>query len=445
MTLTYPPVQSRMTATDRAAERLLRDELRAMVGQLLDDRQLLSPGPDEEAQIRVLIDERISAYQRRAATTNAPVLVDAAGIAQRLFDGMLRMGILQPYMDAPDVEELVVNGPSRIFCFRDGQKHLLPDVYFDDDAELLALIKRLIGPLGKRLDESSPLVDARLPDGSRLNAAIPPATTRWCALTLRKFILRGTSLEQLVDLGMLNESAARFLDAAVQGGVNILVSGPTGSGKTTFLNALGASIASLDERVITIEEVAELQLGRQLPDCVALQARAPNVEGAGELRIRDLVRNALRMRPTRIIVGEVRGEEALDMLLAMNTGHDGSMTTIHGSSPRDALDRLVTLAMMAGERLSDHALTKMVAHTIEIVVQVRFEHATGRRKVVAIHEVTGMESTGTDTSVITGNDLWTRDPDSDRLTWTGVQPRCVSKINARGVRYAVPPVSEVRP
>ncbi len=438
MTLTDPPVPSRTTATDRAAERQLRDELRAVVGQLLDDRQLLSPGPDEEAQIRVLIDERISAYQRRAATTNAPVLVDAAGIAQRLFDGMLRMGILQPYMDALDVEELVVNGPSRIFCIRDGQKHLLPDVYFDDDAELLALIKRMIGPLGKRLDESSPLVDARLPDGSRLNAAIPPATTRWCALTLRKFILRATSLEQLVDLGMLNESAAQFLDAAVQGGVNILVSGPTGSGKTTFLNALGASIASLDERVITIEEVAELQLGRQLPDCVALQARAANVEGAGELRIRDLVRNALRMRPTRIIVGEVRGEEALDMLLAMNTGHDGSMTTIHGSSPRDALDRLVTLALMAGERLSDHALTKMVAHTIEIVVQVRFEHATGRRRVVAIHEVTGMESTGNETSVITGNDLWTRDPDSDRLNWTGIQPRCVSKINARGVRYALP-------
>jgi pilus assembly protein CpaF len=286
------------------------------------------------------------------------------------------------------------------------------------------------------------MVDARLPDGSRLNAAIPPATTRWCCVTIRKFILRAHSLEQLARLGTLTETASQFLDAAVQAGVNILVSGPTGSGKTTLLNALGTSIASLEERVISVEEVAELQLERQLPNCVALQARAGNVEGAGEIRIRDLVRNALRMRPTRIIVGEVRGAEALDMLLAMNTGHDGSLTTIHGNLPRDALDRLATLAMMAEERLTGEALAKMVARTIELVVQLRFEPLTGRRRLVNIFEVTGLEAPVGGYPVITGQDLWLYDPSRDRLVWTGLQPRCLAKIAAKHIPYALPVTSE---
>ncbi|MCL5107389.1 MAG: Flp pilus assembly complex ATPase component TadA [Chloroflexi bacterium] len=325
------------------------------------------------------------------------------------------------------------NGPGRVFVIDGGRKRLVRDLYFEDDEELRGLVKRLIGPLGRRLDESSPMVDARLPDGSRLNAAIPPATTRWCALTIRKFILRAHSLEHLVDLGSLTEGAARFLEAAVQAGVNILVSGPTGSGKTTFLNALGAAISSLEERVITVEEVAELQLDRHLPDCVALQARASNVEGAGEIRIRDLVRNALRMRPTRIVVGEVRGAEALDMLLAMNTGHEGSLTTIHGNSPRDALDRLVTLAMMAEERLAGEALTKMVARTVELVLQLHFEPRTGRRRLASIFEVTGLEG-----NVVTGNELWALEQGGEGLAWTGIHPRCLAKIAARGVAYAPP-------
>lgn len=433
-----PPVKGKPAAmVERAAERALREEVRAAVSRLLGERQLLAPGPEDEERIRALIREHVAAYQRRAATTNAPLLTDPEGVERRLFDGLLRLGILQPFMDAPTVEEIICNGPNRIFVIEGGRKRLLPDLYFDDDEELRQLVKRLIGPLGRRLDESSPMADARLPDGSRLNAAIPPATTRWCSLTIRKFILRAHSLEHLVQLGTLTESAARFLDAAVQAGVNILVSGPTGAGKTTVLNALGASIASLDERVITVEEVAELQLERQLPDCVALQARAGNVEGAGEIRIRDLVRNALRMRPTRIVVGEVRGAEALDMLLAMNTGHEGSLTTIHGSSPRDALDRLATLAMMAEERLSGEALTKMVARTIELVLQLRFEPRTGRRRLVSIFEVTGLEG-----DVVTGQDLWLLDPQRDRLVWTGLQPRCLAKLAAKGVPYALPPAIE---
>lgn len=422
---------------DRSAERTLRDEVRAAVSRLLGEQQLLVPSAADEERIATLIRERVAAYQRRAAMTNAPLLIDPEAVEQRLFDGMLRLGILQPLMDDATVEEIICNGPNRIFAISRGQKQLAQDLFFDDDEELRGLVKRLVGPLGRRLDESSPMVDARLPDGSRLNAAIPPATTRWCSLTIRKFLLRAQSLEQLVELGTLTESAALFLDAAVQGGVNIVVSGPTGGGKTTLLNALGSSIASLDERVVTVEEVAELQLERQLPDCVALQARASNIEGLGEIRIRDLVRNALRMRPTRIVVGEVRGAEALDMLLAMNTGHEGSLTTIHGSSPRDALDRLATLAMMAEERLTNDALTKMVARTIELVLQVRFEPRAGRRRLVSIFEVTGLEG-----DVVTGNELWALDPVRDRLTWTGIRPRCLEKIAARGVSYAPPSAIE---
>ena len=422
--------------SERAAERALREEVRAAVSRLLGERQLLSPDPGDEERIRALIRERIAAHQRRAAHTNAPLLTDPEATARRLFDGLLRLGILQPYVEDPAVEEIICNGPNRVFVIRDGQKRLVPDLYFDDDQELLTLVKRLIGPLGRRLDDSSPLVDARLPDGSRLHAVIPPATTRWCCVTIRRFTLRAHSLRDLIALGTLPPDAAAFLDAAVQAGVNTVVSGQTGSGKTTFLNALGASIAAPGERLVTIEEVPELTLERQLPDCVALQARAGNAEGAGGITIRDLVRTSLRMRPTRIIVGEVRGAEALDMLLAMHSGHDGSLSTIHAYSPRDALDRLVTLAMMSGERLSESALKRMVARTVELVVQLRVEPATGRRRVAGVFEVTGMEG-----DVVAGQDLWALDGAAGRLTWTGLRPRCLAKFAARGVAYDPPPAT----
>jgi pilus assembly protein CpaF len=220
-------------------------------------------------------------------------------------------------------------------------------------------------------------------------------------------------------------------------GTHAFLVGPGGliAHNTTFVNCLGAAIASPEERLVTVEETAELSLESVLPDCVALQARASNVEGAGEIRIRDLVRNALRMRPTRIVIGEVRGGEALDMLLAMNTGHEGSLSTLHANSPRDALDRLSLLASMAEERLGGEALTKFVARTIELVVQLRFEPRTGRRRVVSIFEVTGLEG-----GVIAGNELWTLNPVSDRLEWRGIQPRCLEKMVLRAVPYALPQV-----
>ena len=416
---------------DRAAERVIRERVVEAVGRLLGDGRVLAPSDQDEARVRALVDEEVAAYERRAVTTNQPLLLEAEAVKRRLFDALFGLGILQPLMDDPRVEEIIVNGPQRIFTIRDGHKEQAVGVYFDSDEDLRQLVKRVVGAAGRRLDEAAPMVDVRLRDGSRLNAVIPPASTRWTSLTIRKFVLRAQSLHELVELGALPSAAAEFLEAAVQAGVNILVSGQTGSGKTTLLNALGASIAALDERVVTVEEVPELLLDRQLPDCVALQVRGKNVEGVGEISIRDLVRNALRMRPTRIVVGEVRGAEALDMLLAMNTGHDGSLTTIHGNSPRDALDRLATLAMMAGERLVGEELVRMVARTIELVVQLRVTMRNGQRRVASIFEVTGVEG-----GVISGHEIWGLD--HARLVWRGRPPRCLVKMAEHGIEYSPP-------
>ena len=418
-------------ASDRVAERSIREHVAESVGQSIGDGRLLAPGAQDENRVRSIIDEEVAAYERRAVTTNRPLLLDAEAVKRRLFDSLFGLGILQPLMDDPRVEEIIVNGPLRVFTIRDGRKEQTAGVYFDNDDELRQLVRRVVSSAGRRLDEASPMVDVRLRDGSRLNAVIPPASTRWTSVTVRKFVLRAQSLQDMVELGALSAAAAEFLDASVQAGVNILVSGQTGSGKTTLLNALGASIAGLDERVVTVEEVPELQLDRRLPDCVALQARGKNVEGVGEISIRDLVRNALRMLPTRIIVGEVRGAEALDMLLAMNTGHDGSLTTIHGNSPRDALDRLATLATMAGERLASDELVRMVSRTIELVVQLRVTMRTGQRRVSSIFEVTGIEG-----GVISGHELWGLE--QSRLVWRGRPPRCVDKMAAHGIDYAPP-------
>ena len=416
---------------DRVAEQELRSEVRQELDRLLGERQLLTLGREDEARIRTIITDCVARREHAAAATGAPLLMDAAGVEQRLIDGFLGLGVLEPLMQDVRCEEIIVNSPDRIFAIEDGVKRLT-DLFFEDDAEVRELVKRLLGPLGRRLDESSPMVDARLPGGARLNAAMPPATTKWTVVTIRKFTLAANSLDQLVQRGSLSQAAAEFLEAAVQAGTNILVSGPTGSGKTTFLNCLGAAIASPQERLVTVEETPELQLDR-LPDCVALQARGTNVEGVGEIRIRDLVRNALRMRPTRIVVGECRGAEALDVLMAMNTGHDGSLTSLHANSPRDAIDRLITLAQMAEERLPREALTQMVGRTIDLIVQLRFDPLSRLRRVQSIYEVAGLEG-----DVVTGNELWSLDPGTGRLDWTGIQPRCLERMRSKGIAYAPP-------
>ena len=329
-------------------EREIRGEVQEELRALLDSGALLRPGPQEYERVERLASERIAAWNRRAATLGEPALDEPERLTRRIVDDLLGLGALQPLLDDPEVEEIIVNGPQRVFAIAAGRKRLA-DVVFEDDEQLLQLLRRALGPLGRRLDETSPMVDARLQDGSRLNAVMPPLALGGTHATIRKFLLRARTLSDLVALGALTPEAAALLEAAVRSGLNILIAGGTGSGKTTCLNALGASVSGLEERVVTIEETAELQLEPVLPDCVALQGREPNAEGAGAVSIRSLVKNALRMRPTRIVVGEVRGAEALDMLTAMNSGHDGSMCTIHANGAREALTKLRTYALMAEE------------------------------------------------------------------------------------------------
>jgi pilus assembly protein CpaF len=423
---TWAPVRER--------ERLLREEVREELRRVLDIEALAEPGPAEVERARGVIAGRIDAWNRRAASAGEPLLADPEGLARRILDEILGLGPLQPLLDDPSVEEIIVNGPHRVFAIEGGQKRLT-DVFFEDDEELLRLVRRAVGRLGRRLDETSPMVDARLPDGSRLNAVIPPLTSRWTHVTIRKFLLRARTLDDLVALGTLTPEAAAFLEAAVQSGLNMLISGGTGSGKTTCLNALGASIAGAHERVVTIEETAELQLESMLPDCVGLQARLPNVEGVGSVSIRSLVKNALRMRPTRIIVGEVRGAEALDMLSAMNSGHEGSMCTIHANGPRQALSKLRTYAMMAEEALPARSVTEMIAEAIDLVVHLRLEASSGRRMVASIYEVTGLEE-----KAVAGSELFALSEGG--LRWTGIRPRCAARLEAGGLPWERTPIGE---
>jgi len=370
-----------------------------------------------------LARERIAASDRRAANLGRPPLPDPAGLTRRILDELLGLGPLQPLLDDPSVEEIIVNGPQRVFAISAGRKRL-SEIVFEDDEQLLALLRRALGPLGRRLDETSPMVDARLPDGSRLNAVIAPLAVGGTHATIRKFVLRARTLPDLVALGVLTEEAAAFLEAAVRSGLNMLIAGGTGSGKTTCLNALGTSVSGLSERVVTIEETAELQLQPVLPDSAALQARPASAEGQGGIPIRALVKNALRMRPTRIVVGEVRGAEALDMLTAMNSGHQGSMCTIHANGPREALSKLRTYALMAEEALPASAVTEMIAEAVELVVHLRME-PSGRRVVSSIYEVTGLEG-----DAVSGSELFSLE--EGRLLWTGIRPRRQQRLEAAG-------------
>ncbi|PKN81918.1 MAG: type II secretion system protein E [Chloroflexi bacterium HGW-Chloroflexi-9] len=415
-----------MTTTTAAIdrERAIRADVQGELRRAIDLDELLTPGQHEVDTARRVIADRIAAADRQAQTLGHPPLDDPHGLARRLLDDLLGLGPLQPLLDDPAVEEIIINGPRRVFAISDGRKRLT-DVVLDDDDALLRLVRRAIGPLGRRLDEASPMVDARLPDGSRLNAVIAPLTSGSPHVTIRKFLLRARTLDDLVGLGTLSREAADFLSAAVRAGLNILISGGTGSGKTTCLNALGAAVSGLDERVITIEETAELQLESVLPDCVALEARAPNVEGAGGVPIRQLVKNALRMRPTRIIVGEVRGDEALDMLTAMNSGHEGSMCTAHANGPREALSKLRTYALMAGEALPAQAVTEMIAEAIQLVVHLRLDAETHRRVVSSIYEVTGLEG-----DAVAGSEIFRLE--GGRLERTGIRPRRESRLVAAG-------------
>ena len=357
---------------------------------------------------------------------------DRTRIAQEVADDILGYGPLEPYLRDPAVTEVMVNGPDQIFVERDGRITCVEGI-FADEAHLRRTIDKIVSRVGRRVDESSPMVDARLPDGSRVNAVIPPIALDGSMLTVRKFAADPFRANDLVDFGTMTRPVADFLDACVRGSLNVLVSGGTGSGKTTTLNVLSASIPD-DERIITIEDAAELQLDQQ--HVLRLESRPPNIEGKGQITIRDLVRNSLRMRPDRIIVGEVRDGAALDMLQAMNTGHDGSLSTVHANSPRDALSRLETMVLMAGIELPVRAIREQVASAVDLIVhQSRLKD--GSRRVTHVTEVIGMEG-----DIITLQDLFLCDfgmgfDDAGRfrgvLKSTGLRPRVLDRLADRGV------------
>jgi len=352
----------------------------------------------------------------------------------RLFEQIaaeiLGLGPLQPLLEDETVTEIMVNGPKNIYVERAGKIHRVP-MSFESDEHVMRIIDRIVAPLGRRIDESSPFVDARLQDGSRVNAVIPPISLVGPTITIRKFSKTPITIEQLVKFGSISPEALQFLKACVEARLNLIISGGTGSGKTTLLNILSQFITH-DERILTIENAAELQLRQD--HVVTLESRPPNIEGKGEVSIRQLVVNALRMRPDRVIVGEIRDEAALDMLQAMNTGHDGSMTTAHSNGPRDTLARIETMTLMAGMDLPIRAIREQIASAIDIVVhQERMRDGT--RKIVNITEVVGMEG-----DVITMTDIFIFEQSGledgkviGRLRPTGLRPKSINQIEATGI------------
>lgn len=332
---------------------------------------------------------------------------------------VLGFGPIQPLLDDPDVSEVMVNGPKKVYIEKKGQLIKTP-IVFDDDQHVLRIIDKIILPLGRRVDADNAAVDARLPDGSRVNAIIPPVALDGPSLTIRKFRKDKLGIQQLIGYGSLTEGMAQFLRACVLARLNIIISGGTGSGKTTLLNVLSSFIPE-NERIVTIEDAAELQL--QQEHVVRLETKPANVDGHGAMTIRDLVRNSLRMRPDRIVVGECRGGEALDMLQAMNTGHDGSLTTVHANSPRDALSRVETLVMMAGMDLPIKVVRQQIASAVDLIVQ-QTRLKDGSRKITAITEVAGMEG---DTVVLT---------DVFKFEQTGVSPegKIIGELKPTGIR-----------
>ena len=349
-----------------------------------DEQQVLVRGEEARDQIKNII----TTYANREMAEGAYTLSrgDRIQLVDDISNELLGLGPLEPLLQNDSITEIMVNGPKQIFIEQKG-KLKLTDVRFYDNAHLMNIIERILTPLGRRVDESSPLVDARLADGSRVNIIIPPLSLVGPTITIRKFSKKALSIQDLISFGTLNDDMAQFLDACVRARLNILVSGGTGSGKTTTLNVLSSFIPATD-RIVTIEDAAELRL--QQVHVVTLESRPANLEGHGAITIRDLVRNALRMRPDRIIVGEVRSGEALDMLQAMNTGHDGSLTTAHANTPRDVLSRLETMVLMAGMELPVRAVRTQVSSAIDLILQ-QSRIRDGSRKITYITEVQGME------------------------------------------------------
>lgn len=376
--------RSTISKSDTMQELKLAVHRRIVDEMTPEEQQILVRGEEAREQIKNII----SVYSGRELATSAYTLTrgERLQLVDDISNELLGLGPLEPLLQNDSITEVMVNGPKQIFIEQKG-KLKLTDVRFYDNSHLMNIIERILTPLGRRVDESSPLVDARLADGSRVNIIIPPLSLVGPTVTIRKFSKKALSIEDLILFGTLSEDMALFLDACVKARLNILVSGGTGSGKTTTLNVLSSFIPHTD-RIVTIEDAAELRL--QQTHVVTLESRPANLEGHGAITIRDLVRNSLRMRPDRIIVGEVRSGEALDMLQAMNTGHDGSLTTAHANTPRDVVSRLETMVLMAGMELPVRAVRTQISSAIDLIIQ-QSRIRDGSRKITYITEVQGME------------------------------------------------------
>ena len=366
--------------------RKAREQIQKELIARLDLKRLTVAGIDREGLERQAKEKIHEIVGQICRSGRLPAGVDPERLEREVFDEALRLGPLEDLIADDSVTEIMVNGPHQVYVERGGRLELT-DLQFSDDSSVLAIIERIVSPIGRRIDESQPYVDARLSDGSRVNAIIPPLALSGPTITIRKFARRALTVDDFIRFGTWTRNAAEFMKACVRMRKNIIVAGGTGSGKTTLLNLLSGFIPET-ERIVTVEDAAELKLVQ--PHVVRLEARPPNIEGRGAVTIRDLVKNCLRMRPDRIIVGECRGGEALDMLQAMNTGHDGSLTTVHANSPRDVISRLETMVLMSGMELPSRAIREQIASAVDIIIH-ESRLSDGSRKVVAISEVTGLE------------------------------------------------------
>jgi pilus assembly protein CpaF len=399
--------------------------------RLIDELDLSKLDKLGEAELKREVMRLVADFARGERMALNSAELEALGAS--IYDEMVGLGPIEPLLKDDSINDILINGPFQVYVERRGELELTP-IRFRDNDHLLRIVNRIVAGVGRRIDESQPMVDARLPDGSRVNAAIAPIAIDGAAVSIRKFSKKPFTLEKLVEFNAMPMAVADFLHGAIKARVSTVISGGTGSGKTTLLNALSAAI-SHGERLITIEDAAELQM--QQPHVVRMETRPPNIEGKGEIRQRELVKNALRMRPDRVILGEVRSEEAFDMLQAMNTGHEGSMATIHANNPREAVGRLEQMVAMGGLNISPDAMRSQIASAIGMIVQV-MRMADGKRKVTHVTEIVGMEG-----QVVQMQDIFVFNRTHTgadgavhgEFRATGLRPRCLDEMLRRGIAY----------